>query len=192
MSIRNSATGVRILREKGSGKDAILRTERLRLRRFDLDDAPFVVELVNQRSFKEFIGDKGVSSLADARSYIKDGPLATYVEYGYGPYVVEETTDGAPVGMCGLFKRQNLDHPDLGFAFLERYFRRGFAAESSLGVVHYAGDVLGLPLLAAIVDPENVRSIALIEKLGFEFASMYPIPDEGKNLRYYTYCLERE
>ncbi len=165
----------------------VLRTQRLSLRRFELDDAPFMFELVNQRSFKEFIGDKGVATLADARSYIEDGPLAAYGERGYGPYMVEDSGNGVPVGMCGLFKRENLEHPDLGFAFLERYFKRGFALESSLGVMQYADEVLGLPVLTAIVDPGNARSIALIEKLGFGFDGMYPVPEEQKELRYYTY-----
>ena len=168
----------------------VLRTRRLSLRRFELADAPFMFELVNQRSFKEFIGDKGVATLDDARSYIEDGPLAAYDERGYGPYMVEDSGNGVAVGMCGLFKRENLEHPDLGFAFLERYFKRGFALESSLGVMRYADEVLGLPVLTAIVDPGNARSIALIEKLGFGFDGMYSVPEEQKELRYYTYHFE--
>lgn len=167
--------------------EPVLQTDRLALRRFSLDDAPFILELLNEPAFKEFIGDKGVNSLIDARDYIEQGPLASYAEFGYGVYRVDRRGDGAAVGMCGLFQRENLDHPDLGFAVLERYFRNGFAAESSLAVMRYARDVLRLASIAAIVDPDNARSIALIEKLGFRREGSYRMPDEDKDLRYYAY-----
>lgn len=172
--------------------DTVLQTERLTLRRFTLDDASFVYELVNQRSFREFIGDKGVNSLDDARDYIEDGPLATFEKYGYCVYVVGRSANAVPIGMCGLFKRDNLDRPDIGFAFLERYFKHGFATESSLGVMRYAQDVLSLPALTAIVDPENARSIALVEKLGFSYERAYRMPDEDKDLCCYAYYFERD
>lgn len=164
----------------------ILQTERLSLRRFDIDDAPFIYELLNQPAFKEFIGDKGVSSLQEAETYIEDGPLTSYRKYGFGPYLAEDTALRIPVGMNGFFKRDNLDQPDIGFAFLERYFRQGFAMESALGLLQYARDSLGLPEVVAIVDDQNGRSIGLIEKLGFEFQRIYRMPGEDKDLRYYV------
>ena len=171
--------------------DVVTQSERLTLRRFGLGDAAFVLELLNEPAFKEYIGDKGVQTLADAVDYIADGPLMSYADHGYGVYVVVRADDGARVGMCGLFKRANLDHPDLGFAFLERYFRHGYARESSLAVIRYAGDELALPRVAAIVDAGNVRSIALIEKLGFADGGGYRMPGEDHELRYFVRDLER-
>lgn len=165
--------------------DNVLQTERLNLRRFRYEDAGFVLALLNEPSFKEFIGDKGVETLDDARRYIELGPLASYEEHGWGVYVVVEKSERLPIGMCGLFKRENLPCPDLGFAFLSRYFRRGYALEASRGVICYARDALGLPLLAAIVDPENRRSIALLGRLGFGYDGRYAMPGEDKDLACY-------
>ena len=50
----------------------VLETERLLLSRLSYDDCEFILELVNEHSFKRFIGDKNVNSLADARRYLRD------------------------------------------------------------------------------------------------------------------------
>lgn len=165
--------------------DIVLRTERLTLRRFGTDDAPFILELVNQPSFVEFIGDKGVATLADAEQYLQEGALTSYREHGFGPYMVLETESGDAAGMCGLYQRDNLSLPDLGYAFLERCFRRGYGVEASQGVMDYAASTLGLAELAAIVDPDNTRSIALLDRLGFEFRTMYLMPNEETFVRFY-------
>ena len=166
--------------------EIVLQTERLLVRRFSLEDAPFIFELVNQSSFVEFIGDKGVKTLIDAQRYLEEGALTSYSEHGFGPYLVSEAARDAPIGMCGLFKRDDLQLADLGFAFLDRYFKRGYAAEASLGVMRYASEVLGLAELAAIVDAGNLRSIRLLDRLGFQFKTMYLMPDEEKFLRFYV------
>jgi RimJ/RimL family protein N-acetyltransferase len=166
--------------------DVVVQTERLQIRRFSLADAAFIFELVNQPSFVEFIGDKDVKTLGDAQRYLEDGALNSYREHGFGPYLVAEADGAAPVGMCGLFKRDDLQIADLGFAFLDRYCKQGYAAEASLGIMRYAYEVLGLEELAAIVDPGNQRSIMLLDRLGFTFKTMYLMPDEDQFLRFYV------
>src|ERR1044071_2829356 len=75
----------------------ILETERLILRHMSPDtDAAFVIELLNQPSFVQYIGDKGVRTLEDARQYIVNGPLKSYEQNGFGLYTVELKANGAP------------------------------------------------------------------------------------------------
>ncbi|HEY3581254.1 MAG TPA: GNAT family N-acetyltransferase, partial [Pyrinomonadaceae bacterium] len=96
----------------------VLETERLILRHFNPDDAPFILALLNEPSFLAYIGDKKVRTLEDARQYIANGPVATYERHGFGLYQVELKDTHRPIGMCGLLKREELPHPDIGFAFL--------------------------------------------------------------------------
>lgn len=171
-----------------SPDDTVLTTERLSLHRLSLDDAGYVLELVNEAAFMQFVGDKGLRTIDDARRYIRDVPLADYARYGYGGYLVRRRADRTPVGLCGLYQRPNLDHPDLGFALSHVHVGRGYAYEASLAVVDYAGKVLALPRVAALVDSANERSIHLIERLGFGPRGSFLIPGEERPLRYY--CLE--
>jgi ribosomal-protein-alanine N-acetyltransferase len=160
-------------------------TERLILRRFTLGDAAVVLELLNEPSFKEFIGDRGVRTIADARTYLKNGPLESYASLGYGVYLAMDKRDEMPIGMCGLFKRGNLEQPDLGFALFARACGNGYATESAQAIIDHARDTLGLPLLSALANPANERSVALIEKLGFRYRQPYRMPDSDVDLSYY-------
>lgn len=147
----------------------VLETERLILRRLTPQDSAFIFELVNERSFIENIGDKKVKTLGDAVRYIQHGPMASYDQYGFGLYRVELKQPASPIGICGPLKRETLEHPDIGFAFLPRSWRQGYALESAAAVMDYARAVLGLSDIAAITTPDNERSIKLLEKLGFKF-----------------------
>jgi RimJ/RimL family protein N-acetyltransferase len=87
-------------------------------------------------------------------------------------------SDGTMIGICGLFKRENLQHPDIGFAVLPDYCGQGFAGEAAAAVVLHARDQLGLDRITAIVSPQNAPSIGLIEKLGLTFESMITMPGD--------------
>src|SRR6267142_3096826 len=103
----------------------VLETDRLTLRRITTDDAPFILELLNDAAFVRFIGDKGVRNLEDARQYIVKGPLASYEQFGFGIYMVELKTTRQQIGMCGLVKREALEDVDIGFAFLPDFRSKG-------------------------------------------------------------------
>jgi RimJ/RimL family protein N-acetyltransferase len=144
----------------------VFETERLTLRHFVHDDAPLVLELLNDPLWIRFIGDRKVRTLEEARGYL-DKPIRSYAEHGYGLYHVARKSDGVALGMCGLVKRDTLPHADVGFAFLERFRGAGYAREATRGTLQYARATLGLGTLLAIVSPGNQRSASLLAKLGF-------------------------
>ena len=91
---------------------SLIETERLTLRKLSVEDAPFILRLVNEPSFLQFIGDKGVRNLEDARQYILNGPVASYAQNGFGLFLVQLKANQAPLGMCGLLKRETLEDAD--------------------------------------------------------------------------------
>jgi ribosomal-protein-alanine N-acetyltransferase len=145
----------------------VLETERLALRRLTPEDAAFMRRLVNEPSWLEFIGDRGVRTEEDAREYLRTGAIASYETHGFGLWAVTLRDSDAPIGICGLVRRDFLDDVDLGFAFLPEFQAKGYGREAGAAVVDYARRVLGLARLVAITVPANSRSIALLEKLGF-------------------------
>lgn len=147
-----------------------LNTERLVMRQFDLQDGKFVLSLLNEKSFLHFIGDKGVRTLEDARRYLSSGPIASYAANGFGLMRVAEKNSDIPVGMCGLLKRDDQQHPDIGFAFLAEYQSLGYGFESAEAVMAHGHEQLQIETIVAFVNPENDRSIRLLERVGFQFA----------------------
>ena len=149
-----------------------LETTRLTLRRFEFDDAPFVVTLLNDPSFIANIGDRGVRSIEDAHRYLREGPMAMYESFGFGLWHVARKSDGAPVGMCGLLKRDYLPDPDVGYAFLPEFRGLGFAIEAAEATLRHGARKFGLKRLLATVIAGNEPSIRVLEKLGMEFERM--------------------
>lgn len=144
----------------------VLATERLVVRRFTADDAPFVLELVGQPAFLRFIGDKGARDLEGARAYLRAGPLASYELHGFGLFHVALAVSGEPLGMCGLLRRAGLDDVEVGFAFLEGHWGHGFALEAARAVLEYGRAGHGLERIVAVTHPQNERSAHLLERLG--------------------------
>lgn len=160
-------------------------TERLLLRRIEVSDAAFILELVNEPAWLQFIGDRGVRTLEDARCYIEIGPRTMYERFGFGLYLVALKESGVPIGICGLLKRDALSEVDIGFALLQRYAGCGYACEAAEAVVAQARDGLGLTRLTAIASPANQRSLRLLEKLGLRFERMVSLaPDRAESALY--------
>ena len=147
----------------------VLETPRLRLTHLSEADAPFILELLNEPAFLRDIGDKNVRTAEDACRYLREGPIASYAQHGFGLYRIELKTTREPLGMCGILKRGVLQHPDLGYALLQRHWARGYAIEAAAATMSYASEQLGLDPILAITAPENPSSIRVLEKLGFQF-----------------------
>jgi ribosomal-protein-alanine N-acetyltransferase len=161
----------------------ILETKRLILRQFTTDDMEFILEQVNEPSWIQNIGDRGVRTLDDARAYILNGPAASYAKNGFGLWLVALKETGESIGMCGLIKRDALEDVDIGYAFLPRFWGKGYAVEAARAVRDYAKEVIGLRRLVAIVDPANESSIRVLEKIGLKFERMVRLSADDIELK---------
>lgn len=162
----------------------VLETQRLMLRPLTVDDASFILTLLNEPSFLRFIGDKNVRNLEDARQYILTGPVASYERHGIGLLLVQLRESQVPIGLCGLLKRDDLPDPDIGFAFIPEYWGQGLAFEAATAVMNDARENLKLTAILAIVNPDNDDSIKLLQRLGLRFDRMkgdvklYALPNQ--------------
>ncbi len=164
----------------------ILETERLMLREIAKSDDHFILDLLNQPSFIENIGDRNVRDLAQAQEYIETRFIKSYVENGFGLYLVE-LKSGIPIGISGLVKRDSLPDPDIGFAFSPQYCGVGYALESAKAVMRLGVETLGLARIVAITTQTNDSSIKLLEKLGFKFESLIKQPHDDEELNLFSF-----
>ena len=153
-----------------------LHTHRLTIRELDEADAPFLLELLNDPGFLNFIGDRGVRTLDDALAYLHNGPQAMIAQHGFGLWRVALTDSDEAIGICGVLKRDSLPHPDLGYAMLARHCGHGYAHEAASATLAYAREQLGMGRVLAITALENPASIRLLGKLGFQFEEVRQLP----------------
>lgn len=164
----------------------IAETERLILREMALSDATFFCGSLNEPSWLQNIGDRGVRTPEDAERYIREKIWEAYNAHGFGMYVVESKQHGQPIGTCGLVRRGTLPGADLGFAMLPEFWGQGFAFEAASAVMTFARDIQHLPPLLAIVNPDNTRSCRLLAKLGFEYQRLIRLTPGSEELKLYV------
>ncbi len=168
-----------------------METERLCLRWLTEDDADLMLAIWNDPDFVRFVGDRGVRKLDEARAAMRDGILQLYRDFGYGPYRLTLRGSDEAMGICGLFKRDNLEYPDIGYGLLPAYCGSGYAFEAARAVAEHAREHMKLANLYAIVSPENNRSVQLLEKLGMVAGEPIRMPGDDEDVILYNFNFSR-
>jgi len=166
-----------------------IRTERLQLRWITLDDADLMLAVWNDPDFIRHVMDRGIRTLDESSQALREGVLKHYDEHGYGPYRVSRMDTDEAMGICGLFKRENLEYPDIGYGFLPEYCGHGYAIEAARAVLDHARNEMKLDKLAAIVSEQNTRSTHLLKKLGMQAEGTVRMPGEDEDILLYGISL---
>ena len=156
------------------------KTERLLLRAMNAGDTAFIFELLNTAGWIKFIGDRNIKTNKDADKYIQK--IIGNPNINYRVATLQDS--GTAIGLVTFIKRDYLDHPDIGFAFLPAYNKQGYAFEATKEVLN---DLLNQPehsTILATTIPENSSSIQLLKKLGFVFSKQ--ITHEGELLQVFS------
>ncbi len=150
------------------------KTERLLLEKLTLDDTEFISELVNTAEWIKFIGDRNIHTKEDAVAYITRLIYNPAIKY----WVVKPKGQETSTGIITLIKRDYLEHHDIGFAFLPRYTKHGYAFEATMAVLNDLAKDDDQTCFLATTLKENMNSIHLLEKLGFNFDKEITVENE--------------
>jgi RimJ/RimL family protein N-acetyltransferase len=145
-----------------------------------------MLEILNDPGFVRYVGDRGVRTIEEAARYISERFVESYRRNGFGLWLVETKDEGAPAGICGLLNRGTLPGVEVGYAFLPPFRSKGYAFEAASAATAYARDVLDLPRLYAVVNPDNAVSIRVLEKLGLRFERMVRLSGEESDVKLFS------
>jgi RimJ/RimL family protein N-acetyltransferase len=140
-------------------------TERLTLNFLSIHETDFIYELVNTAEWIKYIGDRNIRTKEDALNYVQkiiDNPNINY-------WVVKLKTEQISIGIITFIKRDYLEHHDIGFAFLPKYGKNGYAYEAANTVLEDAIKNNNHQQILATTVKENTYSIKLLKKLGLSF-----------------------
>lgn len=157
----------------------VIETERIRIRAFTEHDAEFILKHFNEPEFIAGIADRGIRPLEDARQYLIQGPMAMYQTLGYGLGAIELRDSHQMIGTCGLLKRDYLPEPDVGYSLLSAFWGKGYVTEAVRALMTHSAEVRGLNTLEAIVNADNPKSRAVLDRLGFCFKETIQIPPDN-------------
>ena len=148
----------------------IVKTERLVLRKFRLSDADAMNRVFGDPEVMYF-GD-GVQTPKWVHEWLHRCFENDRQKSGIGPLAVVEKSSTETIGYCGLFYFPDVcgqPETEIGYRLVRPYWGRGYATEAARAVRDYAFNILRLPRLIAMIDPQNVASIRVVEKLGMHY-----------------------
>ncbi len=163
----------------------MLTTERLLLRQWRDDDLDAWAELNADPSVREFFD--GVLTRDQARASL-DRFRAAIAGRGWGWWAVEVRDTGELVGMAGLDPVDDglpFGGVEIGWRLARKAWGQGYATEAARAVLAYGFETLGLPEILAMAAVGNVRSHAVMSRLGMthEPADDFDDPAEPPHLR---------
>lgn len=160
-------------------------TERLCIIPTTENDARFIYELLNTPKWIKYIGDRGIKTIEHAKDYIKEKMIPQLERLGYSNYTLIRKDNNEKIGICGLYDREGLEGVDIGFAFLPKYEKKGYAFEASSKVRDIAFNEFKIKKISAITTKDNISSQKLLEKLGFIFTGKTKLPSDAEELLVY-------
>lgn len=148
----------------------IAETKRLVLSKITVNDAPFILELMNTPDWIKYIGDRNIKTVEQAATYIQNNQLKCYEKSGFGYYKIQVKDENLKtIGTSGLLKRDELKHVDIGFSFIPEYHGKGYGFEAASEIMKLAKNTFNIKTVCAITLPINQPSIHLLEKLGLSY-----------------------
>jgi RimJ/RimL family protein N-acetyltransferase len=163
-----------------------LETDRLYIRKLTLDDTAFFYELLTDKDWIRFIGDRNIQTHQDAQDYLEHKIIPSYSKWGFGFYLVIEKATQTSVGISGFVKRKELEHVDVGFAFLPIGRGKGYAFEATQALMDYATSEWKFETILAIANKDNVRSHQLLQKIGLSFQGYVKLYDEEEEISLFS------
>jgi RimJ/RimL family protein N-acetyltransferase len=85
---------------------------------------------------------------------------------GYGPWAVEEKATGEFVGRIGFLNPEGWPAFELGWTLARKFWGRGYASEGARRALAYGFDELDKDHVISLIDPQNINSIKVAERLG--------------------------
>lgn len=147
----------------------IIETKRLVLKPIQVEDASFLMNLMNSPKFIQHIGDRKISSIDIAENYIRSKMHTAFEKSGFPNFVLTLKDNGNKIGTCGIYDRDTLDGVDLGYALLPEYEQLGYATEAATAVIDIAKNQFKIGSIKAITTHENVDSQKVLNKLNFKY-----------------------
>ncbi len=143
-------------------------TERLRIRKLEPDDLPWLIELREPDAVSRYMGGREMQN-AEAITARMPFYLECHEKYGFGFSVMSLRSTGEKIGTSGLQPLGDTGEIEVGYNLAEKYWRQGYGYEAAYAWLKYGFEVAGLDRIVAVAHPDNKGSWRIMEKCGMKY-----------------------
>jgi len=159
----------------------VLETKRLLLRRFTPEDAADNFRIYTDPENMRFMG-RQPDSVEFERYHIQRHIANYYDRHEFGLWAVVLKQDGRLIGRCGLLYQpvEGAQEVEVSYLIDRPYWGRGLATEAARAVVKLGFGRYGFSRIVALINPENVGSVRVAEKVGLKYERDVSFRDFGE------------
>ena len=145
----------------------ILETERLLLRRLEIDDLEPLFKLYSDPEIRKYFPE-GVLSFEDTKEELEWFLNGHPRHLELGLWATIHKPSGKFIGRCGLlpWTIDGQDEVEIAYLIDKDFWNQGLATEAAQAIREYAFTKLGLSRLICLIDPDNLASQRIAEKTG--------------------------
>jgi len=159
-------------------------TDRLQLRAWRSDDLDELAEVFAQPEVWEYPFGRGFER--DETERFLNRQIEDWEGHGFGRYAVVGRETGELAGYAGLqygwWFHEIADEVEVGWRFGRQFWGKGFATEAARATLRVGFDELGVEQIVAVIEPANVSSRHVAERLGLEVVRETTEPTFDKQL----------
>lgn len=142
----------------------VVKTERLVLRRFTVDDAGSFYLLNLDPEVIRYTGDRSFLNIEEAKDFLNN--YTHYREYDFGRWAVLDKNSNEFLGWCGLKYSPEKDETDIGFRFFKKHWGKGYATEAAKASLEIGFRQYGTSEIVGRAMKANTTSVNVLEKIG--------------------------
>jgi RimJ/RimL family protein N-acetyltransferase len=161
------------------------RTDRLIARDWRTADAPGAFAIYGRDEVMRWLGPQprvAVPSLDQMRVRLDAMAERAALQPDYGLWPLELRSSGELIGAVLLQPLPGSEEVEIGWHLNPEYWGHGYATEAARGAAALAFGPRRLSRVVAVVDPDNVRSLAVCRRLGMTYL--------GQTSQYFGLTLE--
>jgi ribosomal-protein-alanine N-acetyltransferase len=140
-------------------------TDRMYLRRLEMADVDGLLGIFSDPEAMRYY--PGTKSRREAEDWVRWN-LRSYRRHGFGLWAAILKDSDEFAGQCGLVSQEvdGRNEVEIGYLFLRRFWGRGLATEAAQACRDYGFGTLGYDRLVSLIDPANLPSRRVAEKVG--------------------------
>ena len=161
----------------------VMETPRMTLRRMDLQDVERLLGIfTDPEAMRHYPGTKDA---VETRRWIQWN-LDSYQRHGFGLWIASLKPTDQFAGQCGLVVHEieGRQEVEIGYLFLRPLWGQGLATEAARACRDHGFARLGFTRLISLIDPANLASRRVAEKVGMTLERH--IPRWGKDVCLYA------
>ena len=145
----------------------IFETERLSFRRLTMDDLDDLFALYHALDVRKYYSE-GIPNYEETRHELEWIVDECYVHYGFGMWATMDKATRKFIGRCGLCPMDIEGHEEIEVAYMlaKEYWGQGLATEAAQAILKYGFEQAGVSRLICVINPNNIASARVAEKIG--------------------------